>query len=273
MIAVSNLTTNQFQYKAKQTKDSFSATFLDTKSDKKVEISLDEKITSLLYGKFKDDMEFEDKTIKVSGNLQSYFETMWQKFRFDRGFEDTNHDNILNPDEFVKAQTALPIEKVVNSDEDADAIFESDEDMINFFDTKEIYDKFIRGQKQWVEKHQEDTTFNNYFLDYISMDTNFDTKVTNKEMITIMEKDPIGKKLMEEARGGIGSEDAILRAILAWIEKKKEDIAHGLSCELNEMISEKGFKVDTKAFSFEKNIEDNPLAYLLTKEDKKTTVF
>ena len=263
-------TANAFEYKAKPWKDAYQVTFMDTTSNKKVSINIDEKLTNSLYSKFKDDMDFKDKDLKVTGNLKSYLETMWQNLHHERNFVDSDNDGYLGVEERYVSKSRVNFTSLANSNSEAEVQWTSAASDYKFSKQNEKdYKDFLTKE---TSKHKELFTLNSAFLGYLKQDKNFDTKTTNAEVIDTIKEDlgeEVTEMMLAQNSSKLDTEGLLLKAILAWIEKKKEEIENGLVPTQTMKVAQDVVKV-YEGLSKDDMVkfEENPLGYLMQKSEE-----
>ncbi len=252
-----------YKYRSTPQKDMFRLSFMDTKSNKKVEINIDSELLEKLYTKFKDDTTISGNKVNPKGELKNYLEVMWQKFKNEYNYKDSNHNNKLDIEEFLKAKSSIVLENLVKAKGSPEATYSSiEEDYKNGKIAKQAFNDI----KKFFSTQMDIITFDTAFTRFINDDINLDANITNDELIKQIGKDNLGKQLLEEAKisSGINIHDAIVRAIKAILEKKKEEIENNIvplpqQREIKELQKTLQNLSEKERVEFEKD----PLAFIL----------
>ncbi|MEK6658753.1 MAG: hypothetical protein AABY36_03615 [Campylobacterota bacterium] len=196
--------------------------FRDIQSGKLVEINVHEDIQRQLQTKF--NVEFKnDKTVKVTGDLEKYLQTMWSKYQNDTNTKDTNNDGYLGIKELSTSKrnswigmddnkkVTLASREKLSFEDMAKAQNENMSEMIKDY----LSSNFVEDDKVSV-----DLDFNGFLLHDKNLDTNF----SDKEHLLSMgfSEDEINPNKLLGLPSGFSAEQTMKKQMEEWIKQLKE---------------------------------------------------
>jgi len=206
--------------------------FRDVDSGKLVEINIHEEIQRQLKSKFS--VEFkDDKTVKATGDLEKYLQTMWSKYTNETNTRDSNNDGYLDKNELLKSKRNITIgidknNKVAlaNSEVHIWGNAEgSSSELKTYLEKKGIYD----------EKISLDHDFNSFLYG----DKNLDTQYSNKESLLsagFSENEINANTILSSS--DFNAQQNIEEIIKKWAEEQKDKILEGLSTSVDSDTNE-----------------------------------
>jgi len=149
--------------------------FRDLESGKLVELNIHEEIQRNLKSKFS--VEFKDnKTVKATGALEKYLQTMWSKYTNDTNTKDINNDGYLDENELLKSKRVSEIG--YDNNHKVTLYSSKSKSHLEVYGNKAIeeIDKFLQGNGITDGKVSVDRDFNGFLNMDKNLDTNFQIK-------------------------------------------------------------------------------------------------
>ncbi len=199
--------------------------FRDTESGKLVEINIHEAIQRQLKTKFSVDFK-DNETVKATGKLEKYLQTMWSKYTNDTNTKDVNNDGYLDKNELLKSKRISMLgydknHKVALSD----SKFHSHLEAYGTDGVKEV-DKFLKNNNINDGKVSVDMDFNGF----LHIDKNLDASFSNRENLLSLHfsEDEINANTILSS-SDFNAQQNIEKMIKKWAEEQKDKTLNGLS--------------------------------------------
>jgi len=213
--------------------------FRDVDSGKLVEINIHEEIQRNLKSKFS--VEFKDnKTVKATGDLEKYLQTMWSKYTNETNTRDNNHDGYLDKNELLKSRRNITI----GIDKNNKVALANSE--VHIWGNAEGSSSELKTYLEKKGIHDEKISLDHDFNSFLYGDKNLDTQYSNKESLLsagFSENEINANTILSSS--DFNAQQNIEEMIKKWAEEQKDKILDGLTTNVNFDTNEVSKKLQT----------------------------